>query len=267
MGRAVTLGLFAGVLTAGGVALAADWSDAADKAAEFKAEQESLKGLTPDEVRRIVTAICEAEEDDRKAIADEVKERVRSTIDREYAELSALRDTAVRALEEVAADESQSEHHGAAAALMEDVKTRWEIVERMTVGLRGANHPVVAWMLEQGQLEHRARQDKCDVSEFTLRSGKRVDCLMASGCLVIELKPNNSRALTRGRGQASQYAAELNNELTIKDSAYIKSLVDKKADFAKCEKFNDQVDCYKLCPDIDGAGEFRAVSVDWDDDC
>ncbi len=57
-----------------------------------------------------------------------------------------------------------------------------------------------------------------------------VDCLKASGCLV-------------------------------------DALVKKDGDFAKCTRFDDRIDCYKLCPDIDDDGEFRAASPRWREDC
>lgn len=118
------------------------------------------------------------------------------------------------------------------------------IVERMSRSLRGSNHPVVAWMLRRGQEEHLARQEKCHASEVVLESGKKVDCVMASGssCLVIELKPDNSRAISRGNSQARGYSDELNRELKNEDSQVIKKLVAKNSDFGKCERFEEQVD-------------------------
>ncbi len=38
-------------------------------------------------------------------------------------------------------------------------------------------------------------------------------------------------------------------------------------DFAKCEQFEEQVDCYRLCPDVDSEANFREVSVSWKSDC
>lgn len=175
----------------------------------------------------------------------------------------------MKELDEVLRDDELKDKHDKAKEHVEDIKRRWEIVGRMTKALRGANHPVVAWMLRRGQEEHKNRQERCDASEFTLKSGKRVDCLMASGstCKVIELKPDNSRAISRGNSYVRDRAEELNEELKDKKSEIIKKLIGTDGDFAKCEKFEEQVDCYKLCPDIDEEGEFREVSVTWKSDC
>jgi hypothetical protein len=138
----------------------------------------------------------------------------------------------------------------------------------MTRSLRGSNHPVVSWMVDQGNRAHVDRQYSCDAKEISLSSG-RLDCAMATGetCLVIELKPDNSRAVDKGEDQAARYIRELNDELKRPDSSVIKKLIDTDSDFAKCKLFVAQVDCYKLCPDVNEDGEYREVSVSWRRSC
>lgn len=270
MRKNIAWAVFAGFMIASAVAFASgDWSAAERKYDEFKRGQEALKALTPEEVRKLVTAICAADEDERKSVADDIKSRVEDNVEDKYDDLEDVKDDALKLLEEVQRDDDLKDKQDKAKELAEDVKRRWDIVDRMTKSLRGANHPVVAWLLKQGQDAHEDRQERCDADEFVLASGKRVDCLMATGstCKVIELKPDNSRAIGRGVSQARGYADELNKELKDKESAIIKKLVDKDSDFARCEVFEDQVDCYKLCPDINEQGEFREVSVSWRTDC
>jgi hypothetical protein len=48
---------------------AADWSAAERKFEEFRREHEQLRRLTPDETKKIVAAVCEAEEEDRQSVA------------------------------------------------------------------------------------------------------------------------------------------------------------------------------------------------------
>lgn len=142
------------------------------------------------------------------------------------------------------------------------------MIDRMSRSLRGSNHPVVAFMLDQGQRVHKDRQQECHASEVTLPSG-RADCLMATGetCIVIELKPSSSRAVTRGTSQARAYRDDLNNELKKPGSDIIKDLIRRKSDFAACKGFDFRVDCYTLCPDINENNEFREVRADWHKDC
>jgi hypothetical protein len=165
----------------------------------------------------------------------------------------------------VLADSAQKDRHGKAREHRGKVTEWWTSIEKMTRSLRGANHPVVAFMLKEGQAAHKSRQSSssyCDVSAFRLGSAGEADCLKASGCLVIEFKPDNSKGIRTGAAQAERYADELNDK-----GAAFDSLVKKDGDFAKCTSFQPRVDCYTLCPDIDQSGEFRATSPRWRERC
>ena len=260
-----------GVAAGAGVAWAAgDWSAAKSKAAEFKDKQQSLNKLTPEETRTIVTAVCEADEDARKDAGRDASDRVSREVNDKKSELGKVKDDANQLLDDVISDDNLKDNHDEAKSLKDDVQHRWEIIGRMTSSLRGANHPVVAFMIKQGQEAHADREEHCDAHEITLPSGLRVDCLMATGetCMVIELKPDNSRAISNGVKKAGGYAKELNDELKSPgDSAVIKRLIDIKSDFAKCKTFEAQVDCYKLCPDINDDNEFQETRADWKRDC
>ncbi|MEM9489052.1 MAG: hypothetical protein AAGC55_07905 [Myxococcota bacterium] len=261
----LAVGLALALLTGAGLASAGAFSDAERAVAKFDDAANDLKSLSIAEAEKIVTAICEAKEDDRKKVARDISNRVKSRVKSEYQGLEKLAEDAEDKLDEVLDDGSLKRSHSKAKSLKKKVKKRWDTVERMTKSLRGANHPVVSWMLDKGNEAHASRQrgSNCDVVEFSMRSG-RADCLKARGktCDVIELKPKNSKAIRNGRAQARRYADELNK----KGSAFDK-LVKKESDFAKCERFEAQVDCYILCPDIDGDGEFRSTSPSWSTDC
>jgi hypothetical protein len=92
---------------------------------------------------------------------------------------------------------------------------------------------------------------------------------MASGetCKVIELKPDNSKAIGDGRDQYNRYAKELNAALKDPNSSTIKKLIDKDSDFKRCKEFVGQVDCYKLCPDVNEDGTIREQNASWRSDC
>jgi hypothetical protein len=256
------------VLTVCGVAAiafaAADWSAAERKFEEFRREHEQLRRLTPDETKKIVAAVCEAEEEDRQSVAKDASQRVRDKIEDEYEDLEEIRGDALELLDAVLADSAQKDRHSKAKEHRGKVTEWWTSIEKMTRSLRGANHPVVAFMLKEGQAAHKGRQTSssyCDVSAFRMSSGE-ADCLKASGCKVIELEPDNSRAISAGRNQAQSYAAELNR----KGDAF-NSLVKKDSDFAKCTRFETQIDCYTLCPDINDNGEFRSAAPRWRERC
>jgi polyhydroxyalkanoate synthesis regulator phasin len=260
----ITLTVVVGVAWAAG-----DWSAAQSKASEFKDRYTDLRKLTPDETRKLVSAICDAEDGARRTVGQEASSRVRDEVRDKESELERIKSDATHLLDDVISDDNLKDKQDDAKSLKEDVERRWDSIERMTQSLRGANHPVVAYMLQQGQEAHRDRENDCDAKEVTLDSG-RVDCLMAKGetCLVIELKPDNSRAISKGNDQARRYVEELDKEAQNPASSDImKRLIDTKSDFAKCKRFEARVDCYKLCPDIDDENNFHEASPNWRTDC
>jgi hypothetical protein len=243
---------------------AADWSMAEDEFEEFRHKHEQLRRLTPDETKKIVAAVCEAEEEDRQSVARDASQRVRGKIEDQYEDLEKLERAAREQLDAVLADSTLKDRHSRAKEHRGKVVEWWTSIEKMTRSLRGANHPVVAFMLREGQAAHKSRQSSsshCDVAAFRIGSGE-ADCLKASGCKVIELKPDNAKSIRKGRDQAQGYADELDK----KGDAF-NNLVKKDSDFARCTEFDVQVDCYKLCPDIDDAGEFRSASPRWREGC
>ncbi len=256
----------AAVCSAAAVAFAAaDWGAAERKFEEFRREHEQLRRLTQDETKKIVAAVCEAEEEDRQSVARDASQRVRDKVEDEYEDLEEIKGDAIELLDGVLADSAQKDRHSKAKEHRGKVTEWWTSIEKMTRSLRGANHPVVAFMLKEGQTAHKNRQSSssyCDVSAFRVGSAGEVDCLKASGCKVIELKPDNSRAIGAGRSQAQSYAAELNK----KGDAF-NSLIKKDSDFAKCNRFEIQINCYTLCPDIDDDGEFRSAAPRWRERC
>lgn len=244
---------------------AGDWRGAKDSADRFKSAYDGLRGLTPEETRRVVTAVCDADEDERASVASDAASRVASTISDKYSSLQNLKDEAFRKLDEVMSDDNLKDRQSDARSLKDDVQNWWDTIDRMTRSIRGKNHPVIRYLVDEGNRAHRERQDSssyCTVSEFSMDSG-RVDCIYASNCTVIELKPDNSKAVSKGRDQVQRYANELNNKSDTR-----KKLIEKNSDFQKCEKFDFHVDCYKLCPDIDtDTNEMKSTSVSWRTNC
>lgn len=245
---------------------AANWSDARSGADKFKSEYEDLRRLTPVETKRVVTAICDADEEERASVARDVHSRVGDLVKDKYEDLEDLKKETIKKLDEVLADDKLKDNHSDARSRKDDVNRRWDTIERMTRSIRGKNHPVVRYLINKGNDEHRNRQTSssyCDVYEYTGLSSGRPDCIRASDCTVVELKPDNSRAISKGRGQAERYARELNDSAEKR-----KALAEKDSDFSKCVKFDYEVQCYKLCPDIDtDTNEMESVSASWRSDC
>jgi hypothetical protein len=74
-----------------GIAWAAsgDWSAARSKVDELKTRQGELRKVTPEETRRIVTAICEADEDERKRAGEDAADAWREPSTRNSATCAA----------------------------------------------------------------------------------------------------------------------------------------------------------------------------------
>lgn len=263
------------VLALGGVLLVADlplahadrFDDAERMAERFVEHARELRRLDIDQLRALVQAICDAEEDDRRSVAREAGERARDKVTYEFEKLEREKNDALATLGAVMNDAAFKDKHGRAGEHKRRVEETWESVRHMTEKVRGANHPVVSFMLETGQRAHRERQSNssyCHEAEFGVAGG-RADCLYASGtiCYAIEFKPRNSRSLDLGRRQAKRYRDELNRA----DSSDRKRLMEQNSRFKDCKAFEERVDCYRLCPDIDENGEFRAVSIEWSTGC
>lgn len=245
-----------------------DWSDAERSFGDFKADFDALKKLNVTEVKDLVEAICTAAEDDRKSVASSAAARVKSKVNGEYSDLEKKKNDALAKLAKVLGNSSFSSKYSKANEYKKDVDSKWVSIVKMTTSTRGANHPVIAFMLDTGQRAHADYQNsssKCGVKEFTLGSAGRADCINPTGCIAIELKPDNSRANSLGRTQAKRYADEIN----LNASKWLPELTKKNSSFKGCtgKKFSQRVDCYKLCPDIDDEGNFKSVSANWRSGC
>ncbi len=86
--------------------------------------------------------------------------------------------------------------------------------------LKGINNPKVRAHIDYGVAEHRSRQGSCAMKETYLSSefctnpnpkytgsGCKLDCV--KGCVVIEIKPNNTAEISKGGGQVDAYRVAL----------------------------------------------------------
>jgi hypothetical protein len=220
-----------------------------------------LKKLDKDELSRLVGAICDADEEERQSVAKDASDRVKDKVNNEYEKLKTLESEALAKLGKVIEDDNYKEKRSKAEDYKRKVEEIWNSVERMTVSLRGSNNPVVSYMLEQGKDAHKEYQSsssRCTVVEWTI-GNLRADCIYASSCEVIELKPNNSRAISKGRDQARSYADALNQPDELK------RLQQENSSFSQCKQFTPRLKCYTLCPEITDDGEFRSASAYWSD--
>ncbi|NKB16825.1 MAG: hypothetical protein HC774_08210 [Sphingomonadales bacterium] len=233
-----------------------------------------LRKLVPEEIRRVVTAVCDADEQDRKDVGRDAAERVASKVSSDLSYLERMRDEAYRYIDEVLGDAELKDKHDSAKRLREELAERWKSIENMAKNaMRGGNHPIVSFMALKGIEEHQNYQrnsSNCHAYEFETGS-RRADCLRADGdtCYVVELKPRNSRAIGSGMRQAQDSVDDLSKELAKmakgEGSRVMQDLISKRSDFGKCKQWQRKVRCYTLCPEVNDEGEFRESSARWDD--
>ena len=121
---------------------------------------------------------------------------------------------------------------------------------------RGANNPVVAYMLRTGQELHSSRQNGCAVKEFDTGYG-RADCIR-TGCEIIEFKPDNARAKSSGETQLRKYRKGLMEKPDVRHK-----LNSENSGFSVCSDFHLSIEAYTLIPEIDSEGNFRERSASW----
>jgi hypothetical protein len=237
-------------------AVAGDTYDDAVRAAnEFLDHREEFMRLDRDQLKELVTAICDAEEDDRQAVAEKTSDLVRARIRNAWDYMEKRHNDAIRLLDIVIGDEQYKDRRSSAEDLKRQVESRWETISKMYDKTRGANHPVVSYMLAKGKDAHRERQQRCKVYEFETGNGP-ADCI--NPCEIVEFKPDNSAARSKGHDQLERYERGLRDNPNRRDE-----LNAKDADFKRCTTFEKKMECYRLCPEIDDDGNFREASVYW----
>lgn len=249
-----------------------DWSAAQSKAEDMKRRQMELRKLTPEEIRGVVKAACDVNEEERRNVGRDAADRVALLVKGKVTELEGMRDDAYRAIDEVVADEELASNHDSAKRLREEVDNRWKSIQNMVNNaMRGGNHPLISYLSLKGIEEHQRYQQSssnCDAYEFETGT-RRADCLRAEGdtCYVIELKPNNARAKSIGERQAIDSRDDLRRELEkgADQSDVLKRLFEKNSKFKECKRWEKKLRCYSLCPEINEEGDYIEGSVRWED--
>jgi hypothetical protein len=261
------LAVLAGALLHSPVSKADDWdeyNDAERSAKDLLYSYEDFKKLDRSEVQSLVNAICQAEEEERKSVASDIGSRAREKVRSEYDKVERRKNEALDKLKKVIADDRFKDKRSDAESLKSQVEERWKSIDRMYDSMRGSNHPVVSFMLDKGKEEHDYREGRCTAREFETGNG-RADCIGYDGnaCLIVEFKPNNSRAISKGKEQLKDQSEALE-----KNADKRKELDDKSSSFSSCpKKFDTRVDCYMLCPEIDEEANFKSTSTSWSTDC
>jgi hypothetical protein len=239
------------------------WDDAERAYNEFESAYKSLRTLDKTEVQALVTAICDADEEDRRSVSSDAQSRARDHVRDSYDKLQQMRDRANDLLKTVLADTTFQSKFDRARDYQSRISEMWASIDRMTANVRGGNHPVVAYLAQRGidaHGEYEHNSSNCTVYEWTLANGRRVDCIKVDGttAYVFEIKPDNSRARSSGRIQVGDYVKALNN-----NPEELQRLKQRDSHFNEVTTFVGKLALYRLCPEITDDGEFKEVSTYW----
>lgn len=225
---------------------------------------EDFKKMEKKEIEALVKAMCDADEDERKEVSSNIQSRARDKVRSEYDKVERRKNEALEMLKNVIGDDRFKSKRSDAERLKSDVEDKWKAVDKMWDLMRGSNHPVVSFMLDKGKAEHDYRRGRCSASEVDTGNGN-ADCIGYDGnaCLIVEFKPNNTRAINKGWKQLDGYQKGLLNNPSKRQD-----LDKRSSSFPTCPKqFDIRVDCYTLCPEIDDDGNFKSTSTSWSTNC
>ncbi len=212
-----------------------DYDDAKKSAEDFIYQYEQLRSLKPKEVRLLVSTICDADFDDIDSVSRDISSRAKDEVNDKYDKFKSLHDDTIKALEKVLKNDDLKDKQSDARDYEKRVDELGDRIERMySDGIRGGNHPVVAFMRKMGQDSHpeyQSHSEYCTEHEVETSQGK-ADCVYAEKCWVVELKPNNNSSVNKGRRQAEDYAKALNND----NDGKFTDLVKKNQAFSKCHR-------------------------------
>ena len=198
-----------------------------------------------------------AEGDAYAAKLAEVANRMRDRLEPRWRSIKAEADKLVARADRLMKEDDEDLQRGAQRIAAEITRTLASIQHLLDDELRGANDPQFRARMELGKNEHKriqADSSKCTAAELTFGS-RRVDCIRVDGatCYVVEIKPNNPDAISRGRGQIADGIEEIRNALRGRQKR--SDLKDGLAIFRPCFDENSQsvelrpeLRVYEYCP-------------------
>jgi Domain of unknown function DUF83 len=257
-----------------------DFTKAENLYKKFRVDFFEIKMVNQAEAQKIVTAICEAKEDERKNASAGASARAKSAVNPLCSNIGTLKDntedainTALASVTKAKANASEynknkdkiDDYLEKLKEYSHDLTKKGISITKMTAAIRGNNHPVIGWMLETGQAAHEDRQENREflASEVVVGGAGRIDCMAVSGTelIVVELKPCNESAINEGKEQLIRYVTELKSKWISKYKAI---LMKKNAAFSTVTTISSRIDCYRLCPIITDEDEFEKAYLRWE---
>ncbi len=229
------------------------YDDAERSAKDLMYYYEDYRKLDLDLTMKLVLAISEADESERKDISERASRDAKDRINAEFSKVEKRRDEALRLLDDVLSKQAFREKFGDAQRLKREVNEKFDQISKMRTNI----DPVNAYLQNAGLEMERSRHGGCDAYEFETGRGK-LDCARTSGCFLIEFKPDNSRAISKGKDQILAHRKGL-----LENADRRNDLNKINGDFAKCQDFRLTIEAYRFSPEIKDDGSVRVSSASW----
>lgn len=158
-----------------------------------------------------------------KKLTNTMRAKIKPVQDRQ----EALLETAQKLL----SDPDTKEGAQSAIKILNGQTDRLSKLSNKSKGWRGSNHPLTQYSMEYGKQQHTKMENShgCDLKDVTFpgigaKKGEkhpRPDCVNFSKCEIIEFKPDNKRAIAKGKKQLARYkkaTSQLYDAHIIEDS-------------------------------------------------
>ena len=240
--------------------------DAKDAAQKYTDSYEEIRQLDVDALKRLVKAVCDADADEQVQVFRDEAQRVESLVLGEKSKLDTLKAEANSKLTAAISDDQCRDKRNNLSDLQKRVEEISGRIEKISnTGVKLGSNPAFDKLRELSQEAHNdyySHNSKCAPYRDIRVGDLKPDCLDPDACLVIELKPDNSRAADKGWSAAKQSRDLLNEDKGFDATADKNSSFKEK--FSQCKgKFKARVDCYHYCPDVDDEGNLKSTSLGW----
>ncbi len=183
---------------------------------------------------------------------DETSDRMKEHIASRWSDMEARGHALLDRLDAVAKEEDDDAREQA-GKLRTELADAMASVERYLLDSgvgQGSLNPRIRTLIETGKNEHKriqADSSKCTAAEITLGS-YRMDCVRVDGatCTIVEIKPNNSEARSKGEDQLNDYIRAVADY--AKDKKKRDELTGDMAVFRPC--FDEQTGAISLAVEL-----------------
>jgi hypothetical protein len=162
---------------------------------------------------KIRLAICDGDEEQIQSRVEDAEKSAQGNLAGRYQALGHQLDELIDRISKLDSDETAGEEARKWRGVMRGARTRLDKVLKDGGILQGADNAKVRARIEVGIKKHKEYQEdssRCSEKEVAVSSG-RIDCVKVDSgwCNIIEIKPNNEKAIARGWDQIKRYQSDV----------------------------------------------------------